>query len=88
MVKSAWVYLLGIAVIGAGGYFYYSHYHSETTINNLQAPPAVATPPSAAAPNVPTESESERNRKRAEGIGSITNLKPVEIPTGSGSFNR
>ncbi len=74
MFRSTWIYLLIVAAVGAGGWFYYSHQH--TTVN--QNTSATQTPNEGAVVQ-PKQADDELNKKRQEGIGSIKNLKPIPI---------
>lgn len=78
MTTKLWIFILAAAVLGAGGYFYYSNHTSNTTIN-VTSP---ANSPAGGSPQPNKDDDAERNRKRQEGIGSIKDLKPVEIPNG------
>jgi hypothetical protein len=72
MLKNIWVYVVVATIVGAGGWFYFAHH--QTTINQ---PPAPATSqPIVVQPN---RSDDELARKRQEGIGSIKELRPVQI---------
>jgi hypothetical protein len=76
MVRSAWISLLAIAVVGAGSWFYYVHQQTTlnqtitSTTNELSVPPA-------------KPADDDLNKKRQEGIGSIKGLKPVPIAPSS-----
>jgi hypothetical protein len=74
MLKSIWFYLFIAAVMGAGGWYFYSH--QQITVNQTITPAPASSQPIVVPPN---QSDEELNRKRQEGIGSIKNLKPVQI---------
>jgi len=82
MFKSTLFYVVAALVVGAGGYFIYTRYYSQTTVNNYSEPVLVPAPASSAVGQ--GNSADELNRRRQEGIGSIKDLKPVEIPPASG----
>ena len=68
------VFAVSVTVVAGGSYYYYTQH---TTVNQLVVPPALIVEP----PSVPPSSSvDDLNRKRKEGIGSIRDLKPVEIP--------
>jgi hypothetical protein len=76
MLRSAWISLLAIAVVGAGGWFYYVH--QQVTLNQAitSTTNEVSVPPT-------KPSDDDLNKKRQEGIGSIKGLKPVPIAPSS-----
>lgn len=80
MIKSVWLYAFAAVVVAGGGYYYYTRYHSETTVNNLSQPTAVPAPAAASQGNSQGNSQDDLTRKTLEGIGSVKNLKPVQIP--------
>jgi hypothetical protein len=84
MIKSVWLYAFAAVVVVGGGYYYYTRYHSETTVNNLSQPTAVPAPAAIGQGS----SQDDLTRKTLEGIGSVKNLKPVQIPPAADNSKR
>lgn len=73
MLKGAlgWIVLaVSVTIVAAGGYYYYQT-NIQQTVTNVVPP---VQQPQASQP------AEDLNRKRQEGIGSIKDLKRVEIP--------
>jgi hypothetical protein len=67
-----WIVLaVSVTVVAGGGYYFY-----QTTVQQTVTPIVVPTPESPA-----SQAGDDLNKKRREGIGSIKDLKPVEIPS-------
>jgi hypothetical protein len=68
-----WIVLaVSVTVVAAGGYYFY-----QTTVQQTVTPivvPNQLEPPA-------SQAGDDLNKKRREGIGSIKDLKPVEIPS-------
>jgi hypothetical protein len=76
MIKTIWMYVAVVAIVGAvgGGAYFYSH---PTTSIQASEPSLPALAPSTGV--VTSENDDEVKRKTLEGIGSIKKLKPVPI---------
>ena len=74
MVTKIWLYVAGIAIAGAAGWYVV---HVQETTMPVPAP-SPSPLPAVAQPGV---QDSDLNKRRQEGIGSIRNLKPVPLPT-------
>lgn len=68
-----WVVLvIAVTIVLGGGYYFYQTTFNQTVVPAVSVPEQPQTP----AP----QPADDLNRRRQEGIGSIKNLKPVQIP--------
>lgn len=74
MLRNVWVYIAVVAVVSAGGWFYFVN-HAPVTITESDTEPESTQSPAPPA----KQADEELARKRREGIGTIKDLKPVPI---------
>jgi hypothetical protein len=77
-MKNVSYYVILAAVIAIGGWFYYVHRESFVT-QIVEVPSATSTNPT-----LPAQQDDELAKKRQAGIGSVKDLKPVPLGSGTG----
>lgn len=77
-MKTIWIYVLVAVALGAGGWLAVTHREAA-----LVQPSAHSSGPIDQSDGKSANAAEDINKRRQEGIGSIKNLKPVEIGASS-----